>query len=104
MNQDLHDQSMQSDSKAAQASEDVRQAILSLEADGIHLYDRRYQIPFLATPRKLSLSFRVKQLACGAHHSVLLTEESQLYGCGLATSGQLGLIEETLQGRLPPCN
>ena len=58
----------------------------------------------MATPRRLDLAFAVKSLACGAHHSVVLTEDGQLYGCGLATQGQLGLIEETLQGRVPPCN
>ena len=34
--------------------------ILSLEADGVHLFDLRYQIPFVPTPRKLEINFVVK--------------------------------------------
>ena len=57
------------------------------EADGIYLYDKRFQIPFIPCPIKLDLPYRVKAIACGAHHSLILTDNGQIYGCGLANDG-----------------
>ena len=34
---------------------------------------------------------RVAQVACGLHHTLLLTEERQLYSLGAGSLGQLGL-------------
>lgn len=88
---------------AAQVA-DEGTALGSQEADGIYLYDKRFQIPFIPCPRKLDLPYQVKAISCGAHHSLVLTDIGQIFGCGLANDGQLGLIETTLQGRVPPCN
>ena len=63
------------------------------EANGIYLYDKRFQIPFIPCPVKLDLPFTVKAIACGAHHSLLLADNGQIFGCGLANDGQLGLVE-----------
>ena len=35
---------------------------------------------------------------------MILTQEGAIYGCGLANSGQLGIIEESLADRVPPCS
>ena len=35
---------------------------------------------------------------------MLLTRDGQIFGCGLADKGQLGIVEQMLQGRAMPCN
>jgi len=65
----------------------VNQAAVPCEADSVHLYDRRFQIPFVPFPQQLDLPFQVKLLACGSFHSMVLSTSGQLFGCGLATHG-----------------
>ena len=49
-----------------------------------------------ATPQKIEFSFSkvVKQISCGTNHSMLLTNESQVYMTGCNEFGQLGLVDE----------
>ena len=68
----------------------------SFEADGIFLMDKRFQIPFILCPRKIDLPYLVQTIACGAHHSMILSEDGQIFACGLANDGQLGLVEDML--------
>ena len=51
--------------------------ILSLEAQGIDVcqYNNTIEIPFVPVPRRLDLTFLVKAVACGSHHSLLLSED-----------------------------
>ena len=35
---------------------------------------------------------------------MILTDDGAIYGCGLASSGQLGIVEESLADREPPCS
>ena len=94
-------------SPAGKFNQDIPQEQLQLEKnepDGIYLYDQHYWIPFLPSPAKINLPFVVKNVACGAFHSMILTQEGQIYGCGLASSGQLGIIEESLADNDQPCS
>ena len=60
--------------QAAQQVQEERLESEFFEADGIYLFDKRFQIPFIPCPRKLDLPFKVKVLACGANHSLVLAE------------------------------
>ena len=57
------------------------------EPEGIYVYDQNIWIPFVPSPIQLKLPYVVKHIACGAFHSMILTEEGAIYGCGLASSG-----------------
>ena len=46
-------------------------------------------------PVKVPLNFKVKQVASGVQHLLLLDEESNVYSCGFACWGLLGLSEIT---------
>jgi len=49
-----------------------------------------------AVPQKIEFSFSkvIKQLSCGTNHSLLLTNEAQVYCTGSNEFGQLGLVDE----------
>ena len=57
------------------------------EPESIYLYDQHYWIPFLPSPAKINLPYVVRHIACGAYHSMILTDGGAIYGCGLASSG-----------------
>lgn len=48
-------------------------------------------VPFVAKPTLVQLPQRVKFVECGGHHTMVITLENQVFGCGLNTSGQLGI-------------
>ena len=74
------------------------------EPEGIYLYDQHTWIPFVPSPVKVKLAHAVRHIACGAFHSMILTQEGAIYGCGLADSGQLGIVEDSLQAERQPCS
>ena len=48
------------------------------------------KIEHTSKPLKISGIQRITEMACGAEHSLLLTENNQVYVFGLNCSGQLG--------------
>ena len=49
------------------------------------------QVNFLTEQNKFSDFAFIKQVAAGRHHSLLLTGNGKVYGCGRTQSGELGL-------------
>jgi RCR-type E3 ubiquitin transferase len=54
--------------------------------------DDQYRIP----PGPILLKEEVVQIACGLHHTVMLTKNGEVYTCGSNLYGQLGLGNTTL--------
>jgi alpha-tubulin suppressor-like RCC1 family protein len=59
--------------------------------DQLFLFDPNVWIPLLPAPQKVEFSRNVKHSACGGFHTMILTDEGQIFGCGLALNGRLGL-------------
>ena len=55
------------------------------------MFDPKVWIPLVPYPLRVQFSRPVSHIACGAFHSMLLTEDGQIFGCGLATNGRLGI-------------
>jgi len=60
------------------------------------IMDRRTWVPCMPLPCPTALSEKVKfrQVSCGAYHTVAVSEDGDVYACGLVTRGRLGLTEE----------
>ena len=98
---------MKTPGSKSKANADIQhdlQTIQSVDPDGIYLYDQHTWIPFVPSPIKINIPHSVKHIACGAFHSMILTDEGKIFGCGLANSGQLGIVEESLQAEIQPCS
>jgi alpha-tubulin suppressor-like RCC1 family protein len=46
---------------------------------------------FYRTPKSCSFNVLIKQIACGANHSAMLTNSGHLYVMGSNSHGQLGV-------------
>jgi alpha-tubulin suppressor-like RCC1 family protein len=55
------------------------------------MFDPKVWIPLVPYPLRVQFSRPVSHIACGAFHTLLLTEDGQIFGCGLATNGRLGI-------------
>ncbi|XP_011505541.1 PREDICTED: probable E3 ubiquitin-protein ligase HERC4 [Ceratosolen solmsi marchali] len=55
-------------------------------------------------PRELDFqkALQVKQIACGENHTIIITEDGQIYSCGNNDSGQLGHEKPTKRLQLLP--
>ena len=56
-------------------------------------FDQNLSVPIMPLPQIVEFTAPVKQIACGAYHSMLLTEQGQVFGSGLNSVGQLGIGE-----------
>ncbi len=45
---------------------------------------------------------QIKQVSCGAHHSLFLTDLGKVYSCGQSEQGQLGMMYTNLQNVFEP--
>lgn len=61
-----------------------------------HILDHSTWVPCMPLPCPLSFSERVKfkQVACGAYHTIAISEGGDAFACGLVSRGRLGLTEE----------
>lgn len=66
----------------------------SAEIDTNMLENRNVWVPCVPLPCPLddfSARVRFRQVSCGAYHTVAISETWEVYACGLASRGRLGL-------------
>ena len=64
---------------------------MSEEPNVLDLKNPEVWIPFISRPSKINFSLKVKYLECGGYHTMLITDDNQIFGCGLNDRGQLGI-------------
>lgn len=57
----------------------------------VELRDPETWIPLTGKPLSVMFGHKVKQISCGAYHTMLITDENYIFGCGLNTHGQIGV-------------
>ena len=58
---------------------------------GLELQHRTNTNNFYSLPKSCSFNVLIKQVACGAHHTAMLTSSGHLYMMGQNNYGQLGI-------------
>jgi alpha-tubulin suppressor-like RCC1 family protein len=53
----------------------------------VELRDPETWIPLTGKPLSVMFGHKVKQISCGAYHTMLITDENYIFGCGLNTHG-----------------
>ena len=58
-----------------------------------HILDKKVWVPSVPVPYPLEISdsVRFKHVSCGSHHTVAVTLNGDVYACGLASNGRLGI-------------
>jgi len=55
------------------------------------ILEPNHWIPCVALPTRLSMKQVFRQVSCGSHHTVAVSQEGEVFACGLSTKGRLGL-------------
>lgn len=70
---------------------DLPQYAQNNELVEICLFDPEMALPFTSLPVRVNFPHNVKQIACGAFHTLVLTDQGLVFGTGLNSRGQLGI-------------
>ena len=66
------------------------------------IMDHKQWIPCVPIPCPIvDTRIQFKQVSCGSHHTVAVTNEGKVYGCGLSTKGRLGLSTGQIESLMP---